>query len=120
MIDKPKLTAVETNLIGAAAHFIFDVDLKDGSDTYIVTGDGTDDLDRLLAIFQNNPHATVRADVNPQDTSFKEVSALDVQAIRASFLTFYTGTSQGTLAKPDAYILPIGAAASLNSPGVGP
>lgn len=114
-----KLTDAEVSTIGAAAHFLFDVDLKDGADSYIISGDGTDDIDRLLFILSNT-RATVKVDVRPPDTAFKSASILDVQAIRSSFLLHYTGTSQGTLAKPDAFAQPIGVAASLNYPIVGP
>lgn len=105
-----EITDAEIQHVAASAFFLFDVDLKDGNDTYFVAGDGTDDLDRLLGIMERNPRVIVMMDTAPGDTSFKVASAADVQRLRAAFMVHNTGTSQGTLFKPDEYQEPLGTA----------
>lgn len=104
------ITDDEIQAIAASAYFKFDVDLKDGGDTYFVVGDGTDDLDSFLKLLAYHPRTTFMVDVSPPDTAFKAATANDVVRIRDAFMTYYTGTSTGTLYKPDVYQIPVGVA----------
>ena len=108
-----EITDVEIQKVAESAFFTFDVAPQDNSDSYIVSGDGTDDLDRLLGVMTRDPRVIVRMDVEPQDTSFKLATVDDVQRLRAAFMGYYTGTSQGTLAKPNEYVIPSGVAVPL-------
>lgn len=71
-------------------------DLNFGSgDGYIVTGDGVEDLDRLISLMPIYPNGQFSIDVGTQYSSFRPCDIEDIQAIRAAYIEFY-----GTVNKP--------------------
>jgi hypothetical protein len=85
--------------LAKTAQFLFDVNLHDGSDSYFISGDGVDDLDKVITIMQRGPpYATLLLDVSPIDTSFLAATLQDVQRLRIAYIATW-----GTVNKPDYY-----------------
>jgi hypothetical protein len=101
------LTAAEIDIIARRGNFYFQVDPQDRfySDPYLLGGDGTDDLDNLLALIDRTPHIRIMADVGVLSSSFKDVTRDDVVAVKAAYISIY-----GDVSKPDEYQIPVGVA----------
>lgn len=98
-----KLTAEEQRLVAHRAQWYFDCYFGQGTDDSVVyTGDGVDDLDRLISILSNTKpgvNARFQCDVSPGNySSYKPFDIEDVVAIRGYYVGWY-----GEVNKPDAY-----------------
>jgi hypothetical protein len=81
------ITAEDIQRVAEKAFFLFEIDLRDGNDVFIIPGDGTDDLDRVISLMQRNYLVRARLDVlpTPIDPQLKEVVVTDVQQLRETF-----------------------------------
>lgn len=68
-------------------------------DSRVVSGDGVDDLDRLLSTLSGYPNGRFSIDVGVLDSSFRPCDIEDIQALRTAFVAVY-----GTVAKPNVYL----------------
>lgn len=96
-----QLTASDVRDIARRANWFFDVNQDCQTQDWVVyTGDGIDDLDRLISLIASGTHANFRmtVDTGIEYSSYKPCDLEDVQAIRTAFVDFY-----GTVAKPNAY-----------------
>lgn len=92
------LTQQQINFIAQKAQWYIEVDNRravDGGDTYTVTGDGIDDLDRFLAIAPTMPLARYQIDVGTQYSDYRPFDLNDARAIRTAYIEFF-----GTVNKP--------------------
>ncbi len=94
---------VEQRRVAQRGSWFFDVYFGQGTgDSVVYTGDGVDDLNRLLSAWYSGTlkGATMRCDVSPSSYSeYRLCDHEDVMAIRGYFMGWY-----GTVAKPDAYV----------------
>lgn len=103
------LTSDEIDNIARRAQWYFDVQdnhINIHGDSYIVTGDGVDDLDRLLGLFPIYPRIRVSVDVGGIGASnHRPCDITDVQAIRAAFVGFYGEVNRvpATVRPPSAF-----------------
>ena len=74
------------NRLAAAGSWYFDCHLGDQSDTVVYTGDGVDDLDRLLAKLDGNPKMTMVLDVGFDSSQWEVATRADVVRLRSAFV----------------------------------
>jgi len=96
------LTDSEQRIVAQGANWYFDVYMgQNTGDSVIFTGDGVDDLDRLISVIANGTQRGFKmvCNVSPGNySSYRAADIEDVQAIRTLFTGWY-----GTVAKPNAY-----------------
>lgn len=95
------MTVPEQRLVAQGANWYFDVYMgQNTGDSVVFTGDGVDDLDRLIAVVANGTQRGFKmvCDVGRNYSSYRPCDIEDVQAIRTLFIGWY-----GTVSKPDAY-----------------
>jgi hypothetical protein len=92
------LTSAEVTKIAQAANFLVEFSAPGATDSVLLSGDGVDDLDHLIALARRTLGHRMLIDAEPADTSFKPCNIADLQAIRASFVSFY-----GEVAKEDEF-----------------
>ncbi len=97
-----KLTVIEQRRVAQRANWFFDLYGGQGTaDSVVYTGDGVDDLDRLIAVINNT---TARGnklvcDVSPGNFSeYKLCDVEDVEAIKMYYIGWY-----GTVSKQNVY-----------------
>ena len=97
-----RLTVPEQRLVAQKANWYFDVYMgQNTGDSVVYTGDGVDDLDRLISVIANGTQRGFKmvCDVSPGNYSvYRPADIEDVQAIRTLFIGWY-----GTVSKPNAY-----------------
>jgi hypothetical protein len=98
-----KLTETEQRRVAQGANWYFDVYFgMNTGDSVVFTGDGVDDLDRLIEILSTGTFgstARYMCDVTFGNYSnYRPFDLEDLRAIRNYFIGWY-----GTVAKPDAY-----------------
>lgn len=97
------MTYQEQRNVAQKACFYFDVYFgQNTGDSVVVTGDGVDDLDRLISRMSTESvrDAKFLCDVSmSNDSQYRPCDLEDVQAIRAHYVSFY-----GESDKPDAYL----------------
>jgi hypothetical protein len=101
------LTDAQLDFLARTISWKFDCDLRDTGDSVVITGDGVDDLDRLLGLFDRTPRIRVAADVGAQFSQYVYVGRDDILALKARYIAIY-----GTVDKP-ALINPVGGAAQV-------
>jgi hypothetical protein len=92
------LTQEQINFQAKKASWYVEIDNRravDGGDVYVVTGDGVNDLDRLLSLMPTLRVATFRIDTGVQYDNWQSCTVADIRAIRTAFIEFY-----GTVSKP--------------------
>jgi hypothetical protein len=92
------LTQEQINFQAQKASWYVEVDNRravDGGDVYVITGDGVDDLNRLLDLMPTLRVATYRIDTGTQYDAWVPCNVADIQAIKTAFIQFY-----GTVSKP--------------------
>jgi hypothetical protein len=99
------LTDAQLDFLARTISWKFDCDLRDTGDSVVITGDGVDDLDRLLYLIDHTPRIRVAADVGAQFSQYVYVSRDDVQALKDRYIAIY-----GTVDKPSLTTRPGGAA----------
>jgi hypothetical protein len=85
------LTPEEINFVAQKAQWYFDVQTQpfSGENSVIITGDGVDDLDRMLSLFDIHHRMVVTVDVGRGSSDHRPCSLSDIQAIRAAFVGFH-------------------------------
>lgn len=76
----------DINRLAAAASWYFDCQLGDRNDTVVITGDGVDDLDKLLARIDGNPRLTMVLDVGLDTSQWETATRADVVRLRAAYV----------------------------------
>lgn len=93
------LTQEQIEYVAQRANWYFEVytnDIAFGSgDSYIITGDGVDDLDRLLSLMPIYPNGRYSVDVGALYSNYQRVDVADVTAIKEAYIAYY-----GTVDKP--------------------
>lgn len=92
------LTQEQINTQAKKASWYVEIDNRravDGGDVYVVTGDGVDDLNRLLSLMPTLRVATFRIDTGVHNDAWVSCNIADIQAIKTAFIEFY-----GTVSKP--------------------
>jgi hypothetical protein len=92
------LTQEQINFQAQKGSWYVEIDNRravDGGDVYVVTGDGVDDLNRLLSLMPTLRVATFRIDTGIQYDNWQSCTVADIQAIRSAFIGYY-----GTVSKP--------------------
>jgi hypothetical protein len=95
------MTVTDQRRVAQGANWYFDVYFgQNTGDSVVFSGDGVDDLDRLIATVAagTNRGGKMVCDVGVNYSSYRPCDLEDVQAIRTLFIGWY-----GTVAKPDAY-----------------
>lgn len=86
------LTTEEIEFMAQKAQWYFDVHpnhINIGGDSYVVTGDGVEDLDRMLGLFAVYPGMRVFADTSRGTPDPRPCDIEDVQAVRARFVVLH-------------------------------
>jgi len=98
-----KLTQADIDTVAHRANFFFNVTwaYHTFDESVVYTGDGVDDLDRLIIQMAagTQPSAQFQVDVGSQYSIYKQFDLQDLLAIKASYIAFY-----GTVNKPNAYL----------------
>lgn len=97
-----KLTEAEQRYVAQRANWYFDVYRgQNTGDSVIFTGDGVEDIDRLLSVITAGTQASARfvCDVGSTYSVYRPFDVEDVVAIRALFVGWY-----GEVNKPNAYV----------------
>ena len=98
-----KLKQADIDSVAQRANFFFNVYWRYSAfdDCCVYTGDGVDDLDRLIVQMAagTQPSAQFQVDVGMQYSIYKPFDLDDLVAIRASFVAKY-----GEVNKPNAYL----------------
>lgn len=92
------LTDAQIDRLAQAASWKFDVDFKDyRTDSVVSTGDGVDDLDKLIVqlsgTFVIQPR--ILCDVGSTFSDWRKANVDDVTALKARYIEYY-----GTVSKP--------------------
>lgn len=107
-----RITQEQINFLANKAQWYVEIDnhlAVDGGDTWVVTGDGVDDLDRLLALMPTLPKARFRIDVGRDYDSWVQCTFEDIQALRVAYAGYF-----GNVNKPG---WPVGFPKKLQVPG---
>jgi hypothetical protein len=86
------LTQAQINFLANKAQWYVEIDNRrqvDGGDVWVNTGDGVDDLDRLLVLMPTLTVATFRIDVGTQYESWVPCNIADIQAIRTAYIGYF-------------------------------
>ncbi len=98
-----KLKQADIDSVAQRANFFFNITwaYHTFDESVVYTGDGVDDLDRLIVQMAagTRPSAQFQVDVGMQYSIYKPFDLDDLVAIRASYIAFY-----GTVNKPNAYL----------------
>ena len=97
------ITQAEIDYLAQKAQWHVDCDLKRNRGRYnpshdspvVITGDGVDDLDRLLSMMPLYPNGRFTIDVGRTESAYREVGITDIQALRTAYIAFW-----GTVSKP--------------------
>lgn len=92
-----KLSDIQHREVGRRAHWHFDLHLGRGTaDSVVITGDGVDDLDRLVDILQTSLQigSRLEMDVGGQYSIWLPVDLEDVLAIREQYVRFHGETDR--------------------------
>ena len=87
-----RLTADQQRYLARKAQWYFDVYLgRQSGDSSVYTGDGVDDLDRLIALLNGThaPDSRFMCDVGKQYSDWRAFDAQDVEAVRSYYVQFY-------------------------------
>ncbi len=98
-----KLTQLEVQTVAEKAYWLFDLKFLQtelGGDWFTVTGDGVDDLDRLIDLLTAFPNTRFSLDVGLHTSHFKDADLEDVHALRSAYVTFYGETNKPPLLDP--------------------
>jgi hypothetical protein len=96
-----KLSQDDIDSVARRANFFFDVNFNyKFQDSSVYTGDGVDDLDRLITIIAAGTQSYARflCDVGLQYSIYKPFDLEDLVAIRTAYISIY-----GTVNKPNVY-----------------
>jgi hypothetical protein len=98
-----KLKQADIDTIAQRANFFFNITwaYHTFDESVVYTGDGVDDLDRLIVQMAagTRPSAQFQVDVGMQYSIYKPFDLDDLVAIRAAYVAFY-----GAVNKPNAYL----------------
>jgi hypothetical protein len=86
------LTQAQVDYQARKANWYVSVDFNDinvPGDPYIVTGDGVDDLDRLISLMPIYPRGKYFIDVGTVVEQFVPCDVADIQAIRTAYIAYY-------------------------------
>lgn len=85
-----KLNLAQLQALVDKANFWFEVDLGDNSDSYVVVGDGVDDLEQVIELYDRYP-LSIKMLVDVGTITFAPVPIVraDVVAMRILFITKY-------------------------------
>jgi hypothetical protein len=86
------LTQQQINFLANKAQWYVEIDNRrqvDGGDVWVNTGDGVDDLDRLLVLMGSLPRATFRIDTGFQYDVWVPCTVEDIQAIRTAYIGYF-------------------------------
>lgn len=95
------LTDAQLTLLAKQAAWKFDLGIKDArnfNDSVVYTGDGVDDLDKLidrLSVLNGNTAYRLQVDIGSLFSSYVTVAFSDVVALRAKYISIF-----GTVSKP--------------------
>lgn len=64
-------------------------------DSVVITGDGVDDIDRLLALMAGYPNGRFAVDVGRVESAYRPFTIEDAHALRTAYIKFW-----GTVSKP--------------------
>lgn len=95
------LTVQEQRLVAQGANWYFDVYMgQNTGDSVVFSGDGVDDLDRLISVVANGTQRGFKmvCDLGRNYSVYRPCDIEDVEAIRALFIGWY-----GDVDKPNAY-----------------
>jgi hypothetical protein len=87
-----RLTQAEINDQAQRANWYVQADLRDVNvpgDPYIITGDGVDDLDRLISYMPIYPKGRFQINVGRLFEAYKDIDLEDVIAIKAAYIAYY-------------------------------
>lgn len=87
-----RLTQAEVDYQAQKASWYIQVNFNDinvGGDVYIVTGDSTEDLDRLISMMPIYPKGIFEIDLGRQYEIWKRCDIEDIIAIRDAYLAYY-------------------------------
>lgn len=76
-----------------------------GGDTVVYTGDGVDDLDRLIAIMQSNPNGRALIDTGTLTSSWVPCTVTDIQAIRTAYIAYWGTVNEPPFPTPQPAII---------------
>jgi hypothetical protein len=86
------LTQQQINFLANKAQWYVEIDNRrqvDGGDVWVNTGDGVDDLDRMLVLMQTLPVASFKIDIGTQYESWVPCNIADIQAIRTAYIGYF-------------------------------
>lgn len=86
------LTQAEIDDQAKRACWYVQADLRDVNvpgDPYIITGDGVDDLDRLISYMPIYPRARFEINVGNLFEAYKQCDIEDIRAIRTAYIAYY-------------------------------
>jgi hypothetical protein len=83
------LTNAELDFLARQASWKFDFNPMDGNDSFVLAGDGVDDLDRLTTRIQGLKRFKLTLDVGRQFDVPKPVTLEDVAALRAAYVAIH-------------------------------
>jgi hypothetical protein len=86
------LTQQQINFLAKKAQWYVEIDNRravDGGDVYVITGDGVDDLDRLLALMPSLPVARFRIDTGMHYDQWVPCTIIDIQALKTAYIGYY-------------------------------
>lgn len=86
------LTQQQINFLANKAQWYVEIDNRravDGGDVWVVTGDGVDDLDRLLALMPSLTVARFRIDTGMHYDAWVPCTIADIQALRVAYVGYF-------------------------------
>jgi hypothetical protein len=86
------LTQAQINYQAQKANWYVSVDYRNvnvGGDPFIITGDGVDDLDRLISLMPIYPNGRFFIDIGTVTEQFVPCDVDDIIAIRTAYIGYY-------------------------------
>jgi hypothetical protein len=105
-----KLTQIEVQTVAAKASWYFDLKFLQtelGGDSFVIVGDGIDDLDRLIDLLIAFPKTRIQLDIGLHTSHFQDVGLEDVLAIRMAYIQIYGETDKPPLTVPASSALEV-------------
>lgn len=65
-------------------------------DSVVFTGDGVDDLDRLIAVMESNPRGTALMDTGTLTSSWVPCTVADIQALKTAYIAYWGTVNEPT------------------------
>lgn len=101
------LTQAEINTQAQRACWYIEADYRNiniPGDPFIITGDGVDDLDRLISLMPIYPNARWMINVGQQFEAYKACDREDIIAIRTAYIAYYGNVNKPgqPVPKPEA------------------